>query len=346
MSKSSQSKSTSFIDTERNITDRVSEYFIKRGWLVSLETKIRGRIADIVATKDGKITIVEVKGGLGDISRGIEQALRQKNSSDFSYLAIPETRSTNAITISCKALGIGLLLVGNATKAVLAPEKSTVLPSIRRLVFSERKKPRQPIFVKSSLESLFRSKAQILILKLLLLHSSKEFHMNDIARRVGIASSTVAKEMPRLQNMGLVSKRVQSPLVLYKINKKSVIYDEMKRIFLKFEMLDDIISKDLTDKDIKYALIYGSFAKGVESETSDIDLLVIGDIDEDSLIKSVSKAERTSGREINFVLWKENDFLDRVKRNIPLIKEITKTPVIMIIGDKDEFKRTIEKWSG
>lgn len=345
MNKHSSNGNASFIETEKTIANKVSSYLGKKGWKISPEVKLRGRMTDIVATKNGQIIAIEVKGGSGDMSRGIEQALHQKNAANFSCLAIPKNRSSDSITKTCKDLGIGLLLVNDTVREVVPPTKSNALPSIRRLVFGEKKKQQKPVLIKSSLEYLFRSKPQVLILKLLFLSSAREFHMNDIARRIGIAPSTVAKEMPQLQKIGLVLRRAQGPLVFYKINNKSIIFDEMKRIFLKFEMLDEALAKGLANKDIKYALIYGSFARGDESETSDIDLLVIGDISEDSMIKSVSKTERVFGREINFVLWKEGDFLDRIKKKIPLIKEITKTPIMMVIGDKDEFKRIIEKES-
>ena len=107
-------------------------------------------------------------------------------------------------------------------------------------------------------------------------------------------------------------------------------------------MLDEIIAKDLSEEKIKYALIYGSFAKGTESQSSDIDLLVIGDVNENTLLRSISKTERTIGREINYLLWKENEFMERVEKKIPLMKEISKTRIIMIVGDEDEFKRLIE----
>ncbi len=335
-------RNTSFIQTESALVRKVAEYLEKKGWKVNFEVKMRGRMSDIVATKNGEIAVVEVKGGSGDIRLGIEQALHQRNAANFSYLAIPKDRSDNFILNSCENLGIGLLLVSDSVKEVVTPTKSDALPSIKKLVFGEKKKPQKLVSVKSSLERLFRSRSQILILKLLFLNTTNEFHMNDIARRTGLAPSTVAKEMPQLQNIGLVSRRSQGPLVFYKINNKSVIFDEMKRIFLKFEMLDEVILKGLSNKDIKYALIYGSFAKGTESATSDIDLLVVGNVDEDSLMKSVSKTERISGREINFVLWKEADLLEKARKGIPLIKEISKTPIMMIIGDEDEFKRLIE----
>lgn len=334
------------MNTERVILQKVGKHLEKKGWKISHEVKLRGRIVDIVATKDNKITAIEVKGGSGDIQRGIEQALNQKNASNFSYLAIPKDRSTKVILNSCHSLGIGLLLVNDGVEEVIKPVKSDVLPSVKNIVFKERKRSQQSVSIKSSLENLFRSRAQVLILKLLFLNSSSEFHANDIARKTGLAPSTIAKEMPVIQNIGLALRRTQGNLVFYKINNQSVIYNELKRIFLKFEMLDEIISRDLPKEKIKYALIYGSFAKGTESQASDIDLLVIGDVNEDALLRSISKTERTIGREINYLLWNEKEFMERVEKKIPLIKEISKTSIMMIVGDEDEFKRLVETRSG
>lgn len=342
MNDHSINRNGTFVNTEITISQKAEKYFEKKGWNTFHEVKLRGRIVDIIATKDDKITAIEVKGGSGDIQRGIEQALHQKNAANFSYLAIPKSRSSKIIFNSCQNLGIGLLLVNNGVKEVVKPIISNVLPSVKNIIFKEKKKTQKVISIKSSLESLFRSRAQILILKILFLNSSSEFHANDIARKTGLAPSTIAKETPLIQNIGLVTRRTQGNLVFYKINNKSIIFNELKRIFLKFEMLDEIIAKDLSKEKIKYALIYGSFAKGTESQSSDIDLLVIGDVNEDALLRSISKTERIVGREINYLLWKENEFMERVEKKIPLMKEISKTRIMMIIGDEDEFKRLIE----
>lgn len=342
MNDHSISRNGTLTNTEITISQKTEKHFEKKGWKTFHEVKLRGRIVDILATKDDKITAIEVKGGSGDMQRGIEQALHQKNAANFSYLAIPKNRSSKIIFNSCKNLGIGLLLVNDDVEEVVKPIVSNVLPSVKNIVFKEKKKIQKVISIKSSLENLFRSRAQILILKLLFLNSSSEFHANDIARKTGLAPSTIAKETPLIQNIGLVTRRTQGNLVFYKINNKSIIFNELKRIFLKFEMLDEIIAKDLSEEKIKYALIYGSFAKGTESQSSDIDLLVIGDVNENTLLRSISKTERTIGREINYLLWKENEFMERVEKKIPLMKEISKTRIMMIVGDEDEFKRLIE----
>jgi predicted nucleotidyltransferase/predicted RecB family endonuclease len=335
-------RNSTFIYTENTILQKTERYLEKKGWKTIHEIKLRGRIVDIIAVKDGKIMAIEIKGGSGDTQQGIEQALHQKNAVNFSYLAIPKDRSSEVIQNSCQNLGLGLLLINDRVEEIVKPVMSEALPSVRNLVFKEKKKSQKVVSIKSSLENLFRNRAMILILKLLLLNSSNEFHGNDIARKSGLAPSTVAKEMPLIYNMGLVQRRIQGNLVFYKINNKSIIFSELKRIFLKFEMLDEVISKELPKEDIRYALIYGSFAKGTESQSSDIDLLIIGDVNDNTILRSISKTEGKLGREVNYILWTEEEFLDKVEKKIPLIKEISKTPIIMITGDENEFKRLIE----
>ncbi len=84
----------------------------------------------------------------------------------------------------------------------------------------------------------------------------------------------------------------------------------------------------------------------MEGEKSDIDLLVVGDIAEDKLLKAVNEVERRTGREVNYNLWTDGELGEKVRDQIPLIREIGKTPVMMVIGEENEFKRVIEKRTG
>ena len=331
--------------TEVAIVSKVAEYFESRGWKVSREVKLRGRIADIVAIKDKEIAVVEVKGSIGDAKLGLEQALHYKQAANLAYLAVPKERGDQEMVAICRNLGVGLMLVDGGVSEVVRPIHGEALASVREAVLHVRPKARETV-LKSSLERLFRSRAQVLILKLLYLNPASKFHLNDIARKTGLAPSAVSKECRLLLSLGLVRKSVQGNLTLYEINRESVIHDELKRIFLKYELLDELLARKLRPERIRYALIYGSFAKGTEGERSDIDLLVVGDVDEDTLLKSVNEVERKTGREVNYTLWNEKEFAEKARGQIPLLREISKTPVIMIVGDESEFKRAIDQRPG
>jgi predicted nucleotidyltransferase len=331
---------------EFTITSKVREFFTSQGWKVSEEGKLRGRIADIVATKDKEIAAVEVKGNLGDLKLGLEQTLHYKRAANVAYLAVPKERADQQLVATCRSLGIGLLLVNGGVLEAVEPESGNALASVQTAVFHPRQKPRATVFLKSPLERLFRSRAQVLILKLFFLNPASKIHLNDIARKTDLAPSAVAKECKRLLSLGLVKRSTQGNQTLYEINKESVINDELKRIFLKYEFLDDLFASRLQPERVKYALIYGSFAKGVENEKSDVDLLVVGDIGDDPLLKAVNEVEKKTGREVNYNLWTEREFAEKVKSQIPLLREISRTPVIMIVGEESGFKRAITQRTG
>lgn len=196
------------------------------------------------------------------------------------------------------------------------------------------------------IERLFTSKTRVKLLSEMLLSSDREYHIRELSRIIGISPIYVQKELKNLQSLGLLTSRKQGNMVLYVLDKRSTISDDLKRIFLKTEVVGTEILKSLDKSKIQYALIYGSFAKGVETTKSDIDLLVIGDIDEDVLLKSVSKAEGKVGREISYILWTPKEFAQKARQKIPLLLEILKTDVVMIIGEQRELKRFIKKESG
>ncbi|MDE0526475.1 MAG: nucleotidyltransferase domain-containing protein [Thaumarchaeota archaeon] len=142
-----------------------------------------------------------------------------------------------------------------------------------------------------------------------------------------------------------MKKRSVGRMVLYRLDEGASIADELRRIFLKTEGLGAQLLAGIGKKErkkIRFALIYGSLAKGVGVASSDIDLLVIGSVDEDAVLKSVMRTERETGRQVILVLWTENEFLEKAGLGTPLVRELAEIPVIMIVGGSDEFRRFVK----
>lgn len=195
------------------------------------------------------------------------------------------------------------------------------------------------------LERLFTSRTRVEILSRLLLNPDAEYHIREVSRLIGATPILVQKELKNLEQLGLLRKRRVGRMVLYRMNRESAIADDLKRIFLKTEGLGSRLLAGMSRKDIekiRFALIYGSFAKGTEVASSDVDLLVIGDVGEDSVLKATARAERDLGRQVSLVLWTEQEFSEKAAQKIPLVRELAKTPVIMLVGDADEFKRLVK----
>ena len=190
------------------------------------------------------------------------------------------------------------------------------------------------------LEKLFTSKTRIRILELLIFNPDREFHLREISRKIKITPIYVRRELQNLKELNLVLESKKGNLSLFRINRNSPIFAELKNIFIKTEYFGELIKKSLKKLKIDFAFIFGSFAKGIESKDSDIDLFVVGDVKEDELLNIIQKIENKTGREINYLLWKKSLFMKRAKKH-HLLNEIAENPVIMLVGDEDELRKII-----
>ena len=193
------------------------------------------------------------------------------------------------------------------------------------------------------LDKLFTSKARVKILELLMFDPLSEFHLREISRRTKVSAPYVKKELAQLKKINLVKETARGNMKLYRINRVSPIVEDIKRIFLKTDSLGGLLSKELSESGkIEHALIYGSFARGDETEKSDIDLLVIGRVDEEKLVSIIGRIEKRIGREVNYILWTADEFWKQAVKRHSLLLDIIDKPFIMLIGDMNEFRRSVK----
>jgi len=152
------------------------------------------------------------------------------------------------------------------------------------------------------------------------------------------------KEEKNLTSLGIVNEDKRGRVTLVSVNKKLPYFSELKGLIAKTAGLAELTRSALSElKGVKYALVYGSFARGEESESSDVDILIVGNVDEEQILKAISRIEERAGREINYILWSEHDFKKRAKGRHNLLADIAREPVIMLIGEESEFRRTAKK---
>lgn len=154
--------------------------------------------------------------------------------------------------------------------------------------------------------------------------------------------NSVRRELNNLVKIKIIEERKRGNQKLYKVNKNSPIYEELRKLVLKTVGIGDTLRENLSKFNVVYALIYGSFAAGEEVEESDIDLLIVGDLNEEKLIGVIRQLEYELAREVHYIFWSTKEFKKRVKEKNHLLLDIVEKPIIMIIGDEDEFRRIVK----
>ena len=192
------------------------------------------------------------------------------------------------------------------------------------------------------LNKLFSSKTRVEILKLFLFNTNNSFYQRQISNLTAQSIRGVQREVDKLNRIGLIERSSQGNRIYYKVNKKCPIVEDLKNIFFKSVGIAEVLRDNFKEKGIKVAFIYGSYAKGEESLLSDIDLMVIGDISSKELSSVLSKPKQELMREINYVVFSLNEFINKAMQKDHFINSVLKDKKIYIIGSEDELKGLIK----
>jgi predicted nucleotidyltransferase len=190
------------------------------------------------------------------------------------------------------------------------------------------------------LHKLFSSKVRVELLSTFFLHPGKTFYLRELARITGEDYKNVSTELKNLESIGLLISSKSGNLKYFHINPGFLIYPELKSIFFKVRGAPGLLKQVLSnEKDVEYAFIYGSFATGTENEKSDIDLMVVGEMPLEDLLKRLREPEKLLEREINPSLFHISELKQRMKDRDPFIGRLMAEPKIMLVGDEEELRR-------
>jgi len=181
-----------------------------------------------------------------------------------------------------------------------------------------------------------KSKLREELLALYFTNPDKKYYLRELERILKFSVGNIRRELIKLESAGLFLSENKGNLLYYYLNQSYPLFEELKSIIFKTsgvpKMLHDTLEKF---KDIDWAFIYGSFAKGEERENSDIDFLIIGKVDEDKLIEEIGILERKLQREVNYAIYEKEDFNKKKKEDNSFILNILKEKKIFLIGDEN-----------
>ena len=83
-------------------------------------------------------------------------------------------------------------------------------------------------------------------------------------------------------------------------------------------------------KGIKAAFIYGSYATGKETESSDVDLIIVGKPDLTELNEEISDLEDILNREINYICFDREEYEEQKKIKDAFISEMSEEQKILL----------------
>jgi hypothetical protein len=170
------------------------------------------------------------------------------------------------------------------------------------------------------IEQLFGSKTRVKLLQLFYSNPNRAFYVREITRKIDEQINSVRRELANLLSIGIIASDTTSHRLYYEVNQAYEFYEPLKTIFGNGPTTSDdaadpeyaVPNATSVERDklkalgnVELALYTGQFTR---DETSGIDALIVGDVNQHALQKFMSELEAQEGKEIRYTLMPSNEF--------------------------------------
>ena len=173
----------------------------------------------------------------------------------------------------------------------------------------------------SIFSGLITSKTRIKILMRLFLNPTRQAYLRELADEFNAAPSQVREELRHLDEAGFLESRKNGRQILYQANQKHSLFNELQSMVQKALGMDRILDSIIERLgNLEEAYLIDDYAEGKDSGI--IDLVLIGDIDQNNLADLVRKTERYIDRKIR-TLALESEEWKKLQKNLfkrPMLK--------------------------
>lgn len=204
-------------------------------------------------------------------------------------------------------------------------------------------------------EQLFGSKTRVKLLKLFYSNPNRSFYVREITRKIDEQINSVRRELSNLLSIGIVSSDDTNNRLYYEVNQEYEFFQPLSEIFggaekpvsnkikTKQEQKEEVIiptKAKLVDPEvvelsslgnIELALYTGQFTR---DETSGIDMLIVGDVNQTKLEKHMSKLEEKEKKEIRYAVLSSKDFAYRLQVKDRFISTVMSSKKQVLIDKK------------
>jgi predicted nucleotidyltransferase len=187
------------------------------------------------------------------------------------------------------------------------------------------------------------SRVQLRLLGLLFGHPDRAYHASELIRLAGSGSGAVQRELKKIADAGIVVVTASANRKLYRANRQSPIFKELRGLIVKTVGLVEPLRNSLKkfEPRIEAAFVYGSVAKGADTAKSDIDIMIIGDdLGYAEVYAALQKAEAFLQRSVSPNVMSPKEWRQKVARKNPFATKILMQPKLFLFGTKNALEGT------
>ena len=188
----------------------------------------------------------------------------------------------------------------------------------------------------NGITALFASATLGELLRVFMLEPEREYYQRELQRLTGAHLRQVQRDLERLQQSGLVARRVHGNRTYYRAVPAHPAFFDLSAAIMKTMGLGDELRDALADLGdaVTLAFIYGSFARGDDVVGSDVDVLIVGSASRREIATALAGAARPSGRELNPFIVAPADFTVRWRDGDHFIASLLSGSRMWLVGDE------------
>lgn len=165
------------------------------------------------------------------------------------------------------------------------------------------------------LEALISSKTRVKLLLKFFLNSNAEGYLRGLEQEFGESSNSIRLELNRFEKAGMLTSATNGNRKYFKANTKHPLFKEVHNILKKHIGVDKIIEKVVHQLgDVEEVFLVGMLSQGIDQQI--IDLVFIGDIDKEYLVRLIDRVEEHISRKIRYITYSVEEFKE-VKTSYP-----------------------------
>ena len=189
-----------------------------------------------------------------------------------------------------------------------------------------------------SLASELLGESRAAILAVLLRRPDQAIHVRELARITGVSPGTLHRELKALEALGILTRIQTGRQVSYGANRGCPIYDELASLLRKTDGLVDVLRDALAPLKARLdrAFVYGSMASGDIHPHSDIDVMLVGEVDFADAVIALAPAQAALRREVNPTVLRPREFERKRRQPEAFVARIWAEPKLWLIGGPDE----------
>lgn len=196
-----------------------------------------------------------------------------------------------------------------------------------------------------SIASALFTDSQVRLLPWLFGQPERSYHLNELRRLTALGSASLQRELNRLVDSQLVQSTRVGNLRCFRANPQSPVYAELVAFTRKTMGAAPLLQQALQPiaESIYTAFIFGSVAKGSDTASSDVDVLLVGDdLVLSDILQLLLPIETLLGRKINLTCYTPSEYAKRLAEPDSFVNRILAQPTLPLIGDVHATQRSGE----